>query len=148
MINVLVTGGAGYIGSHCCKELHNKGYNPITFDNLVYGHRENVNILIAHQGVPLPDWFIKTVEKSNSNIKWFLRLHPGTDIATYSGSDISNLSRCENVEISHATTLPVLALLEKMSIHVTQWSSTVMEAKVIGIPTIIIHEYGKYFYSH
>jgi len=42
MINVLVTGGAGYIGSHCCKELFNKGYNPITFDNLVYGHRENV----------------------------------------------------------------------------------------------------------
>jgi len=42
MINVLVTGGAGYIGSHCCKELFNKGYNPITFDNLVYGHRQNV----------------------------------------------------------------------------------------------------------
>ena len=109
---------------------------------------ENVNILITHQGVPLPDWFIKTVEKSNSNIKWFLRLHPSTDIATYSGSDIPNLSRCENVEISHATTLPVLALLEKMSIHVTQWSSTVMEAKVLGIPSIIIHEYGNVFYSH
>ena len=42
MINVLVTGGAGYIGSHCCKELHNNGHNPIAFDNLVYGHRENV----------------------------------------------------------------------------------------------------------
>ena len=42
MQNFLVTGGAGYIGSHCCKELFNKGYNPITFDNLVYGHRENV----------------------------------------------------------------------------------------------------------
>ncbi len=42
MQNILVTGGAGYIGSHCCKELHNKGYNPITFDNLVYGHQENV----------------------------------------------------------------------------------------------------------
>ncbi len=33
---------AGYIGSHCCKELFNKGYNPIAFDNLVYGHQENV----------------------------------------------------------------------------------------------------------
>ena len=42
MLNILVTGGGGYIGSHCCKELYNKGYNPITFDNLVYGHRENV----------------------------------------------------------------------------------------------------------
>jgi len=42
MKNILVTGGAGYIGSHCCKELFNKGYNPVAFDNLVYGHRKNV----------------------------------------------------------------------------------------------------------
>jgi UDP-glucose 4-epimerase len=37
-MNILVTGGAGYIGSHCCKELSQKGFNPITIDNLVYGH--------------------------------------------------------------------------------------------------------------
>jgi UDP-glucose 4-epimerase len=42
MINVLVTGGAGYIGSHCCKELHGRGFNPITFDNLVYGYADFV----------------------------------------------------------------------------------------------------------
>ena len=41
-MDILVTGGAGYIGSHCCKELHRRGYTPITLDNLVYGHRENV----------------------------------------------------------------------------------------------------------
>ncbi len=42
MTNVLVTGGAGYIGSHCCKELHSRGFNPITFDNLVYGYEDFV----------------------------------------------------------------------------------------------------------
>ena len=42
MKNVLVTGGAGYIGSHCCKELHKRGFNPITFDNLVYGFKDFV----------------------------------------------------------------------------------------------------------
>jgi len=31
-INILVTGGAGYIGSHVCKELIQQGYNPIIFD--------------------------------------------------------------------------------------------------------------------
>ena len=41
-MDILVTGGAGYIGSHCCKELHRRGYTPITLDNLIYGHRENV----------------------------------------------------------------------------------------------------------
>lgn len=35
---VLVTGGAGYIGSHACKALAAAGYEPVAFDNLVYGH--------------------------------------------------------------------------------------------------------------
>ncbi|MGQ9836803.1 MAG: UDP-glucose 4-epimerase GalE [Cyanobacteriota bacterium] len=34
----LVTGGAGYIGSHTCKVLAASGHTPITYDNLVYGH--------------------------------------------------------------------------------------------------------------
>ena len=36
---VLVTGGAGYIGSHTCKALLLAGYTPVTYDNLVHGHR-------------------------------------------------------------------------------------------------------------
>lgn len=39
MKNVLVTGGAGYIGSHTCKLLAQSGYSPISLDNLVSGHR-------------------------------------------------------------------------------------------------------------
>lgn len=39
---VLVTGGAGYIGSHTCKALALSGYVPVTLDNLVYGHRSAV----------------------------------------------------------------------------------------------------------
>ena len=35
---VLVTGGAGYIGSHVCKALAGAGYLPIAFDKMVYGH--------------------------------------------------------------------------------------------------------------
>ena len=35
---ILVTGGAGYIGSHACKALSQAEYEPIVYDNLVYGH--------------------------------------------------------------------------------------------------------------
>jgi len=37
--NVLVTGGAGYIGSHTCKILDKNGYNPIVYDNLSRGNK-------------------------------------------------------------------------------------------------------------
>ena len=39
---VLVTGGAGYIGSHCCKALYDAGYQPICYDNLTTGHADFV----------------------------------------------------------------------------------------------------------
>jgi UDP-glucose 4-epimerase len=39
MSNILVTGGAGYIGSHTCLALAQNGFRPVVFDNLVNGHR-------------------------------------------------------------------------------------------------------------
>ena len=39
---VLVTGGAGYIGSHACRALTAAGYQPIVYDNLSTGHRDFV----------------------------------------------------------------------------------------------------------
>lgn len=42
MKKILVTGGAGYIGSHTVKVLQDEGYEPIVFDNLVNGHKEAV----------------------------------------------------------------------------------------------------------
>lgn len=42
MRKVLVTGGAGYIGSHACKALRAAGWVPVTFDNLVTGWEEAV----------------------------------------------------------------------------------------------------------
>ncbi|MSP88371.1 MAG: UDP-glucose 4-epimerase GalE [Alphaproteobacteria bacterium] len=39
---ILVTGGAGYIGSHACKALAKAGFTPIAYDNLCAGHREAV----------------------------------------------------------------------------------------------------------
>jgi UDP-glucose 4-epimerase len=37
---ILVTGGAGYIGSHTVLALQDQGYQIIVLDNLIYGHRE------------------------------------------------------------------------------------------------------------
>ncbi len=41
-MNVLVVGGAGYIGSHCVRQLLAAGHQPVVLDNLIYGHRAAV----------------------------------------------------------------------------------------------------------
>jgi UDP-glucose 4-epimerase len=44
-MNVLVAGGAGYIGSHTVKRLKESGHSPMIYDNLSRGHREVTEIL-------------------------------------------------------------------------------------------------------
>ncbi len=48
--HVLVTGGAGYIGSHACKALRNAGYVPVTYDSFVTGWREAVKFGPLEEG--------------------------------------------------------------------------------------------------
>lgn len=50
MSNVLVTGGAGYIGSHACKALRDAGFVPVTYDNLSTGWSDAVKFGPFEQG--------------------------------------------------------------------------------------------------
>lgn len=54
-MNVLVVGGAGYIGSHCVRQLSAAGHRPVVLDNLVYGHRGAVAADIPFHDVNLGD---------------------------------------------------------------------------------------------
>lgn len=54
-MNVLVVGGAGYIGSHCVRQLLAAGHRPVVLDNLVYGHRAAVDPSIPFHDVNLGD---------------------------------------------------------------------------------------------
>ena len=44
-MNILVTGGAGYIGSHCVIALLEKGYDVVIFDNYSTGHEKTADTL-------------------------------------------------------------------------------------------------------
>ena len=66
---ILVTGGAGYIGSHCVLALLKQGYDVVIYDNLSTGHLETVNILkkygnvIFYQGDLLNSSYLDTLFK-------------------------------------------------------------------------------------
>ena len=49
----LVTGGAGFLGSHLCDRLLAEGHDVICLDNLITGRRENIQHLLAHPAFPL-----------------------------------------------------------------------------------------------
>ena len=49
-MTILVTGGAGYIGSHACKLLDRVGLDPVVYDNLSTGHRDAARFGPFEQG--------------------------------------------------------------------------------------------------
>jgi len=49
-LNILVSGGAGFIGSHLCEALLNAGHAVICVDNLLTGRRANLETLLPRQG--------------------------------------------------------------------------------------------------
>lgn len=42
-MKILVVGGAGYIGSHCVRQIQKAGHQPVVLDNLSLGHRDSVS---------------------------------------------------------------------------------------------------------
>ena len=54
-MNVLVVGGAGYIGSHCVRQLIAAGHRPVVLDNFVYGHRAAIPVDVAIHEADLGD---------------------------------------------------------------------------------------------
>lgn len=54
-MNVLVVGGAGYIGSHCVNQLLAAGHRPVVVDNLVFGHRDAIRAGVSFHEINLGD---------------------------------------------------------------------------------------------
>ena len=54
-MNVLVVGGAGYIGSHCVRQLIEAGHRPVILDNLIFGHRGALPAQVPFYDVQMND---------------------------------------------------------------------------------------------
>lgn len=60
--NILVTGGAGFIGSNLCEELIDLGANVTCLDNFSTGKRENLNKIITHPNFKLIEGDIRNLD--------------------------------------------------------------------------------------
>jgi UDP-glucose 4-epimerase len=66
---ILVTGGAGYIGSVAVADLRAKGEDVVVIDNLAYGHRESVDVSIPFYEGNIGDKLLMTNILSRHNIE-------------------------------------------------------------------------------
>lgn len=117
MSKILVTGGAGYIGSHVCKALKNAGFTPVTFDNFSNGHEW------AIQWGP---FIYGDLQNSEDLDKAFLEFHP--DAVIHLAGSIHLRESIENPYKHYFNnvigSLSLLKAMVKHSVHSLVFSSS------------------------
>jgi len=66
---ILITGGAGFIGSNLCEYFLGKGYLVTCLDNFATGHRHNVSGFLNHKNFKLIEGDIRNIETCNEAVK-------------------------------------------------------------------------------
>lgn len=114
---VLVSGGAGYIGSHCCAALREKGYNVVVADNMIKGHPEAVNGFKLYTGnVGDPDFMDRVFNENKIDCV----MH----FAAYSLVGESMVKPYEYYQNNVGCTLSLLNSMKKHGVKKIVFSST------------------------
>lgn len=112
-MSVLVSGGAGYIGSHTCVELMNAGYDVVVADNLVNSREEAVRRVEKITGKSVP--FCKTELCSVEETENLFRAHPDIDtVIHFAGLKAVGESVAKPLEYYTNNLVSTLVLLNTM----------------------------------
>lgn len=138
-MNVLVTGGAGFIGSHLCDALHERGHNITVVDNLVLGRIENIRHLIGQPRfkfaqVDILDTDFMKIVFAEENFDMVYHLAANSDIQK-GGQD-----PMVDYQMTFNTTFQILQLLKEFHIGKFFFAST---SAIYGETRDVLHEnYG------
>jgi len=69
MQKILITGGAGFIGTNLCEHFLSKGYQVTCLDNFATGHRHNIEHLLSNLGFELIEGDIRRLEDCEKAVK-------------------------------------------------------------------------------
>ena len=93
MAKILVTGGAGFIGSHTCVELIEAGYEIVVADNLINSSEEAVRRVEKITGKKVP--FVKCELCDPVEVKELFRNYPNIDASSTSPASRRWRERCK-----------------------------------------------------
>jgi UDP-N-acetylglucosamine 4-epimerase len=65
---ILITGGAGFIGTNLCEYFLSKGYFVVCFDNFATGHKHNIAEFLAHENFKLIEGDIRNLEQCKNAV--------------------------------------------------------------------------------
>lgn len=132
---ILVTGGAGYIGSHTCIELLSAGYEVVVVDNLVNSGKEAVKRVEQITGAKLP--FYKADIRDKEALEKIFREEEINSVIHFAGLKAVGESVKKPLEYYHNNITGTLVLCEVMRNHGVKNIIFSSSATVYGDPAVI-----------
>ncbi len=141
------------LGNLCIDMFKDKN-NPLVkyfgskIHDIINNNKKELNILITLQtGRGLQSIFKDAIESSPKSWFWWVRMHPAMQADQIKIiNDLRNMN-VSNYNLEDASALPLYGLLPQMDVHVTEWSTTVIEAAQFGVLSVITHNNGCEYYS-
>lgn len=115
-MKVLVTGGAGFIGSHLCKRLIQNGNDVVTIDSLSNGSESNLKSILDNPHFEFIRMNIRDTYRLKNiftSHKFEMVYHLAANADVYKGIDDSNL----DVENTFLTTLNILEMMHEVNVN-------------------------------
>ncbi len=150
-MNILVTGGAGYIGSHTCVQLLNTGYEIVVVDNLVNSKEESLRRVQEITGKKLT--FHKVDLLDRSSLEKVFESHPIEAVIHFAG--LKAMGESVNIPLDYyhnnlTGTLILLKVMKQVGVRNIVFSSTAGvygEAKTVPIteefPVSVLNPYSR-----
>jgi len=129
---ILVTGGAGYIGSHTCVELLEGGYDVVVVDNLVNSHRESLARVERIAGKPVT--FYQADVRDDAELDRIFSAHPITGVIHFAALKAVGESVAKPIDYYRNNMGGLLAVLDAMRKHDVKQFVFSSSATVYGVP--------------
>ena len=135
-MSILVSGGAGYIGSHTCVELIKAGYDIVVADNLVNSSEESLRRVERIVGRPVP--FVKAELCDPAQVERLFADYPGIDsVILFAGLKAVGESVAKPLEYYTNNLVNTLVLLNAMRAHGVKNFVFSSSATVYGDPATV-----------
>lgn len=107
----------------------------------------NANILVTLQPGDCNPNLIRIIQESPKDWFWWIRIHPTATSLPPELIEVLERFCKGRFDWANASSLPLYALLKAMNLHVTNFSSSVLEAERFGLRTVLLHSLGQDYYS-
>jgi UDP-glucose 4-epimerase len=151
-MNILVTGGAGFIGSHLCERLINQGHFVTAIDNFSTGLRANLSGLLDNPNFNLIEGSIldlNLLEKVIPRVEYVFHLAAAVGVFNIVKNPLesllTNIRGTENVlEAAHLTNIPVF-LTSSSEVYGKNVSNSLKESddRILGSPVTLRWSYSE-----